>query len=176
MRPAKIISGGQTGCDLGALRAAAALGIPTGGTCPRNCRTELGDRPWLIGRYGLTEHGSSQYRPRTVANVRAADATVVFGEVESPGTRTTLELIEWERKPKLVNPTATALRDWVAFGSTTAGRAVVLNVAGNRESGNPGVEAAVFAILVAAWPREDGRAVAAPWPKYDPVGMAGLQP
>lgn len=38
----KIISGGQTGADQGALQAAHSLNIPTGGYAPFNYNTELG--------------------------------------------------------------------------------------------------------------------------------------
>ena len=43
----KIISGGQTGVDQAALRAAKACGIPTGGWAPKGWRTEDGPAPWL---------------------------------------------------------------------------------------------------------------------------------
>lgn len=36
----KIISGGQTGVDLGALEAAMSAGLQWGGWCPPDCRNE----------------------------------------------------------------------------------------------------------------------------------------
>ena len=41
----KIISGGQTGADYGALLAAHALGLETGGWAPKGWRTEDGPKP-----------------------------------------------------------------------------------------------------------------------------------
>lgn len=45
MRPVRIISGGQTGADQGALVAAKQLGIETGGWTPRGFLTEAGPCP-----------------------------------------------------------------------------------------------------------------------------------
>ena len=42
VRPEKIVSGGQTGVDRGALDAAIALGIPHGGWCPKGRKAEDG--------------------------------------------------------------------------------------------------------------------------------------
>ena len=47
-----VISGGQTGVDQAALRAARSCGIPTGGWAPRGWLTEDGPAPWLAD-YGL---------------------------------------------------------------------------------------------------------------------------
>lgn len=50
----KIISGGQTGVDQAALRAARDLGITTSGTAPLGWITEDGPAPWLAD-FGLIE-------------------------------------------------------------------------------------------------------------------------
>ena len=42
-----VISGGQTGVDQAALRAARTAGIPTGGFAPLGWSTEDGPAPWL---------------------------------------------------------------------------------------------------------------------------------
>src|SRR4051812_38794183 len=59
--PDIVISGGQTGADIGALRAAKALGIATGGYAPLGWRTETGERPSLGIDYGLVESDSADY-------------------------------------------------------------------------------------------------------------------
>jgi len=75
-----VLSGGQTGADEGALAAAAARGVATGGYMPRNCETEAGARPDLAERYGL-EACDGGYGTRDRLNVDAlvkratADAT-----------------------------------------------------------------------------------------------------
>jgi hypothetical protein len=50
----RVISGGQTGVDQAALRAAKACGIPTGGWCPLGFLTEAGPMPALAD-FGLAE-------------------------------------------------------------------------------------------------------------------------
>lgn len=165
-RPARIVSGAQTGADEGALRAAAALGIQTGGFCPREARSERGNRPWLIGRYRLTELPTRAYLPRTIRNIEDADVTLLFGEVASPGSRKTLEAIRARKKPYWVNPNVS-----VVYGlyQCTDKREWTVNIAGNRESVNRGIEAYVYRLLLEAWAREDQRELlrAAPWP--DPL-------
>jgi hypothetical protein len=48
----RVVSGGQTGPDQGAWRAAKACGIPAGGFMPRGSMTEEGPRPEFAGPYG----------------------------------------------------------------------------------------------------------------------------
>jgi len=43
-----VVSGGQTGVDQAALRAARASGIATGGWAPKGWATEAGPAPWLV--------------------------------------------------------------------------------------------------------------------------------
>src|SRR5262249_29141313 len=71
----KIISGGQTGVDQGALCAARKAGFPTGGWAPKGWLTERGPAPWLA-ELGLLQHASPSYPLRTRANVAASDATL----------------------------------------------------------------------------------------------------
>jgi len=46
----RIITGGQIGADQGALRAARAAGIATGGWAPAGWETEAGPAPELLAR------------------------------------------------------------------------------------------------------------------------------
>src|SRR5580700_2308068 len=86
----KIISGGQTGADEAALRVAKELGLETSGWMPRGFRTEVGPRPDLALTYGLQEHHSGRYQPRTYSNVIFSDNTLIFGNLNSPGCRLTI--------------------------------------------------------------------------------------
>lgn len=127
----RIISGGQTGVDRAALEVAKELGIATGGWAPKGWRIDGGTDPSLEG-FGPREHSSSYYPARTAANVCDADATIMFGDVTSPGCALTVRLCQKYQKPLLVNPTAPFLREWLrAHGIKT------LNVAGNRLRINP---------------------------------------
>jgi len=141
---AKIISGGQTGADQAALRAAKADGTPTGGWAPKGWKTEAGPAPWLAD-YGLQECPVAGYPTRTHWNIRDSHRTLIVGR-PSAGTNLTQRLcgpmygtkrpwlwIPWP-EPVSYNPIDRA-RDflWTPKGE------VILNVAGNREEMNPGI-------------------------------------
>ena len=95
----KVISGGQIGADWAGLVAARALGIKTGGTCPKGWRTLRGARPRLA-EFGVVEHESWQYVPRTRENARNSDGTMRFAyNWGSPGERATIREVRAAGKP-----------------------------------------------------------------------------
>lgn len=141
----KIISGGQTGADLAGLQAAQSLGIQTGGTAPKGYRTEIGPNPELHTLYGLVESPSTNYLHRTAENIRNSDATVIFGNTMSPGSRQTINIAASQNKPLIINPTPEALREFLINHEVE-----VLNVAGNRASVNPKVTMLTYRTLIAA--------------------------
>jgi Circularly permutated YpsA SLOG family len=152
----KIISGGQTGVDQGALFAAAALNIKTGGWMPKNFKTEDGMRYDLAAQFYLVENSSGQYGPRTQANVATADGTLLIGDVRSPGSRLTIKfasrlnkpyyIIGWSlRNLKPLECHYYKLHQWLMQYNIT-----VLNVAGNRESKNPGIFNVTYHFLIGA--------------------------
>lgn len=150
----KIISGGQTGADQGALAAAKALGLTTGGWMPKGFRTEAGPRPEFAIEYGICQHSSTEYPPRTHANVLAADATLIFGNEYSPGCRLTANLCRNAGRPCLVipwrsgrlMPSAKGFLAWLEPMPENG----TLNVAGNRESKQPGIFAMTRDFLILA--------------------------
>jgi hypothetical protein len=97
----KIISGGQTGVDIAALRAARSAGIATGGWCPKNWMTELGPQPERLKPFGLCEHMSAKYPPRTGANVEDGDCTLIIADQLDNGSKLTAELCRAMNKPML---------------------------------------------------------------------------
>ena len=148
MSVGKVVSGGQTGADRAALDAALRLGLPYGGWCPAGGEAE--DGPGLLDRYpSLEETPSADPSVRTTWNVRDSDATLVLslGPVDgSPGTAYTVSEAERLGRPLLVvRPSQTeAVRGWLAAlpdGCT-------LNVAGPRESEEPGLYDASYALLL----------------------------
>ncbi|HSQ58757.1 MAG TPA: putative molybdenum carrier protein, partial [Gemmata sp.] len=62
MRLERVISGGQTGADRGALIAARAAGIATGGFMPRGFLAHDGNHPEFAELYDMRETESSRYQ------------------------------------------------------------------------------------------------------------------
>lgn len=93
----KVISGGQTGADQGALKAAQQVGLSTGGWAPRRFYTEDGACPELGSKYGLQEISYDKKMPfcadyvtRSKKNVDDSDGTLVFHLRRSLGTSKTI--------------------------------------------------------------------------------------
>lgn len=135
--PRRIVSGGQTGVDRGALDAAIALGLDHGGWCPLGRLAEDGPIP---GHYQLQETESPRYWVRTRQNVIDSTATLILarGKLRG-GTALTFQFADRFRKPCLVidleeSPDPEAVRTWLDDYQVD-----VLNVAGPRESSAPGI-------------------------------------
>lgn len=153
----KIISGGQTGVDYGALLAAALHDVETGGMAPKGYKTANGANLTLRDEFGLTEHSSDQYHPRTEENVKNSDGTLVIAlKSDSPGTKLTFDLLVQHSKPfygvKLWrdpnNNFDLAVRNVNPFGQPhevakwiIENKIQVLNVAGNSEHNCPAIQA-----------------------------------
>jgi len=140
----KIISGGQTGADIGGLVAGKLLNLETGGTAPKGWITEDGSNYLLGFLYNLKE-GSPGYVARTKINIADSDATLILGNVNSPGSKLTLDTCEKQGKLYLVNPEPDELRTWLENYDIRT-----LNVAGNRESKNPGIGVRTIRLLCQA--------------------------
>ena len=133
----QIVSGGQTGVDRGALDAALECGVPCGGWCPKGRRAEDG---FISDRYPLKETDSTDYRQRTEWNVRDSDGTLILhrGPLEG-GTALTGDLAALHDRPCLSvelgkEEKTEHVRKWLEVHHIR-----ILNVAGPRESKNPGI-------------------------------------
>ncbi len=149
----KLISGGQTGADISIVAVAKALGLQTGGTMPAGWRTEAGPNPGLQAE-GFTESNSADYRVRTRKNVEESDATLIFAtDPNSDGTRLTMDHAAITRKPcKVINPfVPTAIQEAALW--LVATQPSILNIAGNRESNSPGIQAQTEHVLRVALSR-----------------------
>lgn len=153
-----VVSGGQTGADMGGLLAARALGLPTAGFAPDGWLTENGPNPSLA-EYGLVPRGT--YSARTCDNVQASDAVLCVG-FRSGGTKLTLDTAARRDIPHLWllwrSPSQYGARPWFDVKTPDGAEAVLwtflethrpkrLMVAGNRESLNPGICEATRALV-----------------------------
>ena len=143
----KIISGGQTGADQGGLEAGRELGLETGGTAPFNWMTSDGFKKEFLQGYGLVAgpHDPRTYPIRTRENVLNSEGTVIFGNLESPGTRLTRSYCLALDKYLICNPTPKELADWILKYNIRT-----LNVAGNREQRNPGIKKYTKSVIIVA--------------------------
>lgn len=137
--PAKVVSGGQTGVDQGALDAAIAVDIPHGGWCPAGRLAENGRIP---DRFQLDEHVSAYYPDRTEQNVIDSDATLIlYRRSISGGTALTRRICRRENKPFLsvaIDDPVNANEQIVSWLGLV--RPQVLNIAGPRESNSIGIQ------------------------------------
>lgn len=144
----KVISGGQTGADIGALVGAKRAGVATGGTAAQNWMTERGPQESVLRGFGLAECQLSGYPPRTKQNILDSSATAIFmGPTKTRGTDLTIKLcretnwiylaIPWHEEDPVTKVRAFCTRYNVK----------VLNVAGPRESSVPGMASRVARIV-----------------------------
>ena len=150
----KIVSGAQPGADRGGLDAAIALGIPYGGYVPKGRKAEDGMVPDLYAN--MVEMTSGSYKKRTKKNVEASTATVIFSYGPlSGGSLLTKKFCDELHRPclhvdlKASESSPDRLATWLVFlGEFSNGADVTLNVAGQRESKAPGLQAEVKAFLI----------------------------
>jgi hypothetical protein len=150
MKLKKIVSGGQTGADQGALAACVQKKFPYGGWVPKGRRSEKGKVP---AKYRLRQHWSRHYPPRTEKNVVDSDGTVIFtfGKPDG-GSRLTIDFAKKHQRPwlavDLLQPREAAAAKVVRWGKRRLPDGAVLNVAGSRRSKAPGIHLAVRRVIV----------------------------
>ena len=140
----KIISGGQTGADQAGLEWAIRHGVAHGGWCPKGRRSEDGP---ISSAYELVETPKATYLQRTEWNVRDADATVIFtlDPTLDGGSRRTADFAEKISKPWIHIRAGVHPRYLASF--LTKHGVKTLNVAGKRESVQPGVHEFAMKVL-----------------------------
>lgn len=142
----KIISGAQTGVDLAGLDVGLALDYDVGGFVPKGRFNEAGI---IDKRYpNLVEMPTADYPARTKANIAASDGTLIFTiGVPEHGTLLTQRHCKNFRPCLVVGPgdDPIAAHEWIVREQIRC-----LNVAGPRESRQPGVHDLAVDFLVEA--------------------------
>lgn len=151
----KIISGGQTGADIAALRVGKYLGYEVGGWMPKEWWTQGGPKSEYEKLYNMKECQTKGYSARTYANVRDSDGTIRFAlDFNSPGEICTLGAINTHKKPYLdicvkdiicrqkSNESINAIHIFIVNNNIKT-----LNIAGNSERTCNGIESMVSIFL-----------------------------
>ena len=145
----RIVSGGQTGVDRGALDAALDAGFSCGGWCPQRRLAEDGA---IAVRYPLMETTGGDYSERTLRNVLDSDGTAILycGEPEGGTRQTRLYCKEHGRPCELIDalrasPQEAAARIAAFVAANDIG---TLNVAGPRASKWPGARDYAYATVM----------------------------
>jgi len=134
--------------DRAALDAALVLGLPCGGWCPRGRLAEDGP---IDLRYPLRETPSADYPQRTEWNVRDSDGTLVVTRGRPKGgTALTTAVARGQGRPVLIldltrDPDPMRITEWAEQGGIS-----ILNVAGPRESQQPGIQDEARELLIEA--------------------------
>lgn len=152
----KVISGGQTGVDQAALRAAIASGIPIDGWCPprRICEGGLIPEDFPLKETPLERSEGAPEIPRSLRtewNVRDSDATLILTKSKlklDAGTNWARQCSIHYKKPYMIEDPADPLlqtrsRKWIE-----ANLIEVLNVAGPSEKTEPGIGQLTYSFLM----------------------------
>ena len=156
----KLLSGGQSGSDRGAMDAATAYGIPVGGWCPAGGWAEdLTEPPGVRALYPqIVETPSADVTQRTEWNIRDSTCCMVLkasAEGVSPGTDVGYTFYEKYSTPNysivLDSPVGIEeqLEQACAWMEGLDNDAIVISFGGPRASEYPGVYEIAYNVVTA---------------------------
>lgn len=142
----EVITGGQDGVDLGALRAAKGTGFRTGGWMPKGYLCEAGRFHGALRavEYGLKECPREGYPARTQSCCAMSNALLWMGDHNSPGGKLSLRLAKEKPIPDIL-----LVREGMRPSSVVKWLEMILEgeegwfslwIAGNRKSRHPQIE------------------------------------
>jgi hypothetical protein len=148
MSEIKIISGGQTGVDQGALDFALDHHFICGGYCPEGRKSELGVIPF---KYPVIEIESEEYIDRTRKNVIESDGSLIIKDQDEmgEGTEDTIRFcIQFSKPYLIINADSTLnagyqFRRWIVENKIK-----VLNIAGNKQSESTDICGRTYLLLI----------------------------
>lgn len=162
--------------DRAALDVAMSLGLECGGWCPKGRLAEDGPIPQ---KYPLSETKSGEYHVRTQRNVEGSTATLVITRgAPTGGTRFTVEIAQSIRRPVFVADLdygEDVVVDRIVSWLETA-KPRILNVAGPRESGAPGITEQACRVLAGVFERVARAPRVAPATPHVPITSAAHAP
>ena len=136
--PVKFISGMQDGADVMGVEWARKNGYEVGGTAPIGFAAESGNKSEYSSLYNAREvdafttknykGNEKKFGPRTEKNIKDADLTLIFGDMNSPGSKLTMKLATQHKKPFLPNPSIADIKRVIKNNPNIS----VVNIAGNR--------------------------------------------
>jgi hypothetical protein len=135
----RIISGGESGANQAAWRAARAFGVASGGWMHKGFLTDDGCRPEFAEQFAAADLPTDAEPARAEQNVWNSDATLWFGATTTSVAHATVQACQKFARPCLpVYPEAAFEPSHVATW-IVENRVRTLNVAGNCENDEPGI-------------------------------------
>jgi hypothetical protein len=135
----KIVSGGNSGSDQAAWRAARAFGIPTGGWMPKGFKTVEGAHPEFAGEYGAAEATAGGALDHIDHNVDASDATLWVGDTTTLEASAAVAACQKLGKPCMPLFPGAAFEPSHVAGWITKNQFRTLHVTGASEHEVPGI-------------------------------------